>query len=402
MYKIETKLRQWILGENKKHNNAYIPLDFILWGVLILAGIVIRIVCVDYITQDMRGFLLKWYEQIKAGGGFRALSQEIGNYASIYYVLMAIVTYIPMEPVSAIKLISIVFDVVLSVGVGFVVWNKDKKSKNALCAGVITWLLPTVILNSAMWGQADAIYSAFLIWTAYFVLKKNYPAAMFVWGLSFGFKLQAVFWLPVLLLLWFWDERCRLWHYMMAIVAYITTMIPAAIAGRSFKSQIKTYILQMQDNDVLTLNMPNIYTLLGKSEVIDENVSMISTLGILATMLCLGILLYYLIIRVKEWSSSIWLKAVLLSVLIINFLLPHMHERYTYSAIIVSVILVFFERKYIYVSGLVFVHAFFACCVHLLNSKPIDFRILAVLLGGIIVYLVYDIGDSVRMSERQS
>lgn len=66
-----------------------------------------------------------------------------------------------------------------------------------------------------------------------------------------------------------------------------------------------------------------------------------------------------------------------------------------------SIILAFIERKYIIVVGLIFAHAFFACCVHLLNSKPNDFRILAVLLGGIIVYLIYDIRGSVRLSERQ-
>lgn len=386
VYKIENTMKQWFLS------NMEIFFVVLLW----LAGLICRIFVLDYETQDMRGFFLVWYEQVKAGGGFAALSEALGNYSGASCFLLACSTYLPFEPIVSIKVVSIVFDVILAIGVGGIVYALSKDKHKGIFAASITWLLPTVIMNSAMWGQADGIYTAFLVLCAWFVVKRRYVPAFIMFGVAFGFKLQAIFWLPILLVLWFVDEKVHIWHYLLAALSFFGTLLPCALAGRGFKSQIKTYLFQMEDNSVLSLNMPNIYALIGKSDVIEANVKMLERVGIVMTLVLIGTLCYYLLKHRKQLNSTLWLEAMMLSILIINFFLPHMHERYTYSAVCLALVLAFFAKKYVFVFLAVFSHAFFACCAPLLYSWNVDFRWLALVLGGTILYLIYDLRANLK------
>src|SRR5512143_1182527 len=56
-----------------------------------------------------------------------------------------------------------------------------------LCAAGFL-LLPTVLLNSAFWGQSDAIYTCFLLACVYFLMRDRPLPAMFFLGVSFAFK----------------------------------------------------------------------------------------------------------------------------------------------------------------------------------------------------------------------
>ena len=386
VYKIENALRQWLLAKK----------EIFFVAVLLLAGLVLRVFVLDYETQDMRGFFLVWYNQIKEGGGLAALSEPLGNYSGSSCFLLALSTYLPFSPIVAIKVVSIVFDVVLAFAAGGIVYELSKDMKKGILAASVAWLLPTVIINSAMWGQADGIYTAFLLLCAWFIVKKRYVPAFVLFGVAFGFKLQAIFWLPVLLVLWFVEEKVHIWHYFLAAFSFFCTMFPCALAGRSFRSQLKTYLFQMEDNSVLSLNMPNIYALIGKSEEIEAHTQMLERVGILMTLILVGTLCYYLLVYGKRVNSRLWLEGMLLNVLLINFFLPHMHERYTYSAVCVALVLAFFAEKYVFVFLAVFAHAFFACCAPLLLSWNVDFRLLALVLGGTILYLIYDLRRNLK------
>ena len=41
----------------------------------------------------------------------------------------------------------------------------------------IVLMLPTVILNSSCWGQSDAIYAAFILFSIAFLLEEKYVKA---------------------------------------------------------------------------------------------------------------------------------------------------------------------------------------------------------------------------------
>jgi len=64
-----------------------------------------------------------------------------------------------------------------------------------------------VIINGAAWGQCDAIYTAFCLGSLYFILADRPAWACILFGLALSFKLQAVFFAPVLLLLFLRGKR---------------------------------------------------------------------------------------------------------------------------------------------------------------------------------------------------
>ena len=56
---------------------------------------------------DAQTYLHCWYEEIRSNGGFRALSAQVGDYNMFYQFILALVTYLPIQPIYAIKLSSI-------------------------------------------------------------------------------------------------------------------------------------------------------------------------------------------------------------------------------------------------------------------------------------------------------
>ena len=68
--------------------------------------------------------------------------------------------------------------------------------------GTITFLfMPVIIAGSAMWGQADIFYIAFLVWMVYFLVKGNNFWATVCLGVAFSFRLQAMIVAPLFLVL---------------------------------------------------------------------------------------------------------------------------------------------------------------------------------------------------------
>ena len=63
-----------------------------------------------YKSNDYNTYLLPWYNYIKAHGGFAALKDNFSDYNPPYLYLLAFATYLPVDPLIAVKSISVVFD----------------------------------------------------------------------------------------------------------------------------------------------------------------------------------------------------------------------------------------------------------------------------------------------------
>ena len=94
----------------------------------------------------------------------------------------------------------------------------------------LTLLLPTVFMNSSWWGQMDAIFTAFLVWTVYFLLERRNLWACLFGGIALGVKFQPLFFAPVLLPLLVL-QRLRLREILNVITGYVTTFVPAFFMG---------------------------------------------------------------------------------------------------------------------------------------------------------------------------
>ena len=157
--------------------------------ILLLIAIVLRVSLYHVVTTDYTFFLSQWYDFIQTHGGFAALKYNFSNYNPPYLYLLALTTYLPIPKLVAIKTLSVVFDGVLGLFAYLILSLKFRRSYSAIIGVLVVLFAPTIVINSAAWGQSDAIYTAFCLGSLYFLLKERPGWASVFFGLAISFKL---------------------------------------------------------------------------------------------------------------------------------------------------------------------------------------------------------------------
>jgi Gpi18-like mannosyltransferase len=305
-------------------------------AVVVLAAIAVRLVFFSYQSGDYSAYFAQWYAYLKGHGGFAALKTNFANYNEPYLYLLATLTYLPVPELTGIKAMSVVFDFVLAFFAYRIVNLRYTGRWLPILAGAIVLFLPTVVLNSSMWGQADAMYAAFGIGGVYFLLRRRPWLACLFFGLGFSFKLQIVFLFPLLLLLAL--RKWIPWRALLAIpVVYVLLDVPALLLGASPGAVFSLYATQAGTYDQLTLNAPNVYQFLGTSTSTALRYGGIAVTGIAL----LALIVPVAVKRIPLTPLRIVLAATV-SALLVPYLLPAMHERYFYLADVLTVIAAFY------------------------------------------------------------
>lgn len=303
--------------------------------LMILIGIVfflIRTLFFEEQSGDYVVFLKPWVDYMRNNGGIFSLGETFTNYNLPYLTLLALISYIPSEPLLFIKLISIVFDFGIAI-VGFKMvydFSKDNKYINGFITYIILLCAPTIILNSSVWAQCDSIYTFFLLLALYYLIKEKYHRAFIFLGCSFAFKLQFIFILP-LFGIYFLCKDKRLWKYFLYIpLVNFILCIPGMLVGASPLYTYEIYFLQV-GYYTEALNVANMYNFLPVGSVVNY-------IGMGITMLIFICLLIYCFVDKVKWNDRSIITIGLLCILICYFFLPCMHERYMYVADVLSII----------------------------------------------------------------
>lgn len=306
---------------------------------IILLAIFVRITLFDFKSVDYVCFLTKWYKYLKIHGGLKALANYPGDYNAPYMTIMALLTYLPIKDIYAIKLVSVIFDFILALSSGLLVKEIVKKNKVTyfLITFCIVLFIPSVILNSSEWGQCDSIYSSFVILSLLFLMKKKYKTSFLMLGLAFSFKLQFIFILPLFVILYFCEEKFSILDFLIIPVTDIVMSIPAMIFGCPFSRIVKAYFAQPSTYQSQVLNFPNLYNML---KIESKGFAIGLTLFI-----CAFALFYCLYKKVKFNDKKIMLLGIWF-IAILTFLLPSMHERYAYvGEILMALYFIIYREK---------------------------------------------------------
>ncbi len=219
----------------------------VVLAVLLVVGLAARVPMLTEQSGDYRAFLLPWYRHLVQAGGFAGLADSFSNYNTPYLALLAVLTYLPVDPLVGVKAISIVFDVLLALFAYRIVREVRPASRwLPTVAFGATFLLPTVILNSAWWAQCDSVYASLCLGSLSFLLRRQTALACVLFGLAFAFKLQAVFFLPALVVLVL-VNRQRVAGLLLVPVTFLAALVPAWVAGRSLASQLSVYPSQISN-----------------------------------------------------------------------------------------------------------------------------------------------------------
>lgn len=319
--------------------------NLLIYLIIILVGIIIRGAFFDVKSRDYIYFLQKWFNIYQGKGGIFALKYKIGDYTPLYNYFIALCTYIPIKNLYLIKILSTIFDLLLAISCVKIskLFNYEKYS--ILIFGCV-FLSPILMLNGAVWGQCDSIYTFFCVMTIYELCKINKDKnaiykAMIFYGVAFALKLQSIFIAPVILIILLKDFK-RFKSIVIVPIIYILSIIPAAILGADLKRLLLIYFNQAKQYHLLTMNYPNFYSLL-KSIVPGISNRIASCLGF---ALIISFLLAIIFIEYKknDITNERIIDLAILIPLAMVFFLPRMHERYGIIAEVISIIYILRKR----------------------------------------------------------
>jgi len=337
MFSFEKKLAERI-------ENNIIPILII---VSLPLSFLLRLSAFDFISSDMSGFLIGWFGQIEQLGGFHALDTQVGNYSVLYQTLIAVMTYIPADPVIQYKLLSVIFDYSLAFSAAMIIKELTADKIKSTLGMIIVLFSPLVFMNSSLWGQCDSIYTSFALWAVYMFIKKKYPLSFVLFGIACAFKLQAVFFLPFFLFAYIRKKDFSLLHFLIIPAVMESVCIPAMIMGRSFKSAFSVFWYQTGSCDKLYFNYPSVWALFSD---LSDNSSryLLDNIKITTIILTFTILLIFMsILFIKKIDlnkkNSVYIAFIFIFTCVL--FLPGMHERYGFAYEILAMIIAFMIPK---------------------------------------------------------
>jgi len=376
------------------------------WMILLFMvglAISIRLSLVDWVSGDYLNFLKPWLQEIVAQGGWASLRSQIGDYSPPYLYLLTLLSYFPQTNASepyllGIKMIAIGFDVVLMIGVylNAKLWLAKTHPLFPAAIAIMMLFLPTVIINGSLWGQIDASYTGLSLMAIYF-LQKDKPLNASIWyGIAFSFKLQSIFFLPVFIIYFWFHYRHKIYYVFIIPMIYYLLALPAILAGRSVVEITEIYFLQTQTYQLLTLNMPNLYQWFPNQRY--EDLSQLA-FGLFFVLMAIQFLMM-LLTKVTLTMKPLLLLAYW-SLLMANFFLPAMHERYLFAADVLILIIVFQFKEKFYLVLATQAISLLAYAPYIFGMEPIRHEDVAVGFAITLIFTTYWLWQTLLQPNKQ-
>lgn len=288
-----------------------------------------RVSFIERSSGDYDIYLSDWIGKLAAGSFSEGMKANIGEYNVLYQYILFSITRLGVPALYAVKAVSFIGDAFLAAACAKLA---DKRGTLAFCAVL---LLPTVVLNGGMFAQCDSLYAACALWGLALSLEQRPIPAAVCFALSLSFKLQSVFILPIVIVLWA-GRKLSVREAMVFILTLFAVMLPALLGGKSLGDIFAIYTAQTGLYTGLTYNAPSFFGLMnttGLDVYAYGNFGMALALGACAALVVYGVC------KAERLSDGETIRLALLLVLLVVFLLPRMHERYFYLTTPLSIAL---------------------------------------------------------------
>lgn len=364
-------------------------LDILLLVFATIFGCYIRYALRDVVAGDYKMFFEPWVATLReAGGGFKGLSAEFEyvDYTTPYLLILSFISICPFfNTLILMKMVSIFFDFVAAIAVGFIVYDMTGKKQSGYMAYTVMLFVPTIVANSAMWAQCDIIFTSFVMLSLLYMLRDKPRISLIFYGVAFAFKLQTLFIAPLYLLLWV-KKKIKIQHFLWLPIVYFIGIIPSWIAGKNLWELLTVYLFQANgEMDIYKLShkFPNVYQIIGTDSFLREY----ADAGIYFTLAVLMVLLYYIAQKNFVFTKDLIIRMGMFFVMVVVFFLPHMHERYGILADVLSVIVAFSNPKKFYVPLIAIGCSFAGYTLYLAQQTVIPLSVYAILYAGLILDL---------------
>jgi len=241
------------------------------------------------------------------------------------------------------KLPAIIADVIAAI---YIYKQASKKLSHAWSLGLMLlyWLNPVVLLDGAVWGQVDSIFTLLIVVSIGLFIDNKISKASLLFAIAALFKPQAFIFMPVVLLALLYQKRWK----MVAVSAgwgfcsFLLLSLPLFQKGEGIVQLVKLYGNTLSSYAYVTVNSFNVYMLFDLNWASLEDHSILGYLGWIAVVLAV-VYAAYIGIAGKVKGETLYFVAASLIVIVFMFV-TKMHERYMFS-VVMLLIMAFVQSK---------------------------------------------------------
>lgn len=275
------------------------------------------------------------------------------GYMYILYLIGAIKNWFSLsdsEFTCLIKIPAVVSDIVAAILV-YKFSCKKIGSNLALILSLTYALNPAIIINSAIWGQIDSIYTIFIFLSIFFITEKKYFYSFIAFTIGFLIKPQGFVFAPIFLYAVYeilsTNKFSRKSFYLVGQYILCSSLILIALLipftqDFNFMPIVNLYIKTFSSYPYVTINAFNSYMYLQLNwfGMDVQSFSILFTVVEVIFIILITLFSFWFLINSNS-KSKYFFTAAILNVLVFVFTFK-MHERYIYPS------LLFFLMAYIY------------------------------------------------------
>ncbi|URZ04883.1 glycosyltransferase family 39 protein [Clostridium felsineum] len=336
-------------------NSGFILASFLIIGFLF--RIIVGLLITGY-SSDI-GLYKQWASS--AAKNFASVYKSTGSidYPPVYIYVLFIIGKIASTSLGSyytllIKLPSIIADIASA----YFVYKLSKKYFSFEKSFVLTLFFlfnPAILINSALWGQADSFFTLLIIFAVYFMSENKIILSSVFFALSVLMKPQGIIFLPLVL---FWyirnrDLKAILKSIASGILTAIIVILPFSIVNGNITWIFKLYTREVSEYPYASNNAYNLYNLIGANNVKDSNTMFIFSYHTWGMIFIVLITVFSGILFLKSKSKRVATLAALIQVVGVFNLSVGMHERYMFAAVLISILAyIYFKNNKILIISL--------------------------------------------------
>lgn len=317
--------------------------EWIIFTFMLLTALLLRVMfALQYggYYYDMKAF--REWSAILANsgmGGFYA-TQGFGVHPPGYLYVLLLIGKLNTHFAFSETVLNFVLKVpvmLLDLAAGALVYKAARKKLGTDVSLIMMcmWLFnPAILINSAIWGQLDVVFTFFVALTLYFVAEKKLIVSYCMFAVAILMKPQAVVATPALIygmidqiFLHGFDKKTFRTH--LIIILGVIAAILIAFIPFGFMKTIKIFLDSLHSSQFTTRNAFNLWAMLGKNNIQIKNSYALTGYILVALLTVFSAFVYF---RGKGRDKIYFCGGLL--VFGTYMLSTQMNERYAYAAVI--------------------------------------------------------------------
>lgn len=208
-------------------------------------------------------------------------------------------------------------------------------------SAIIMLICPTMLINSAMWGQIDSFLCLFLLLSFYCGIKKKYVPCAILYVMAILTKPQGAIFAPIVLI--FFIEALITKKFKEAGIAILSSLGLIFVICYFVSPENGLNIWWIKDKlfstmnqyPYATMNANNLYYILGWNFIREKHLTSVNWQLIKVVVPCVATLfvwLFWILSKINRTTKTFLAAAILM--LTVYCFMPEMHERYSYPAVV--------------------------------------------------------------------